>query len=325
MQNKIVSIIVPVYNVEKYLDRCVESIVNQTYKNLEIILVDDGSPDNCSAMCDEWAKKDNRIKVIHKENGGVSSARNIAIKNATGDLIEFVDSDDFIDKNYTETLIGDFDNSCLLVCGGYKIVSLNGNVKEFIPYEFKNKYIMENVEDFFDFVLSGYFDYTVNKLYKSDIVKELRFDENKKIGEDRKFNTDYMRKATGDIKYAMTAGYNYMFNASSATHTKRMNAYEIFRSNLQVLIDFAGDCFDNSIKCDGYYRCVGRYISAVASLSPYKNLSANAKKLKDDDIVIDYIKNYKPQSKKEKIRHFLIKHNLYKFLKFVSLLKIKIS
>lgn len=75
-QPELISIIVPVYKVEKYLDKCVESIVEQTYKNLEIILVDDGSPDNCPAMCDEWAQKDSRIKVIHKENGGLSSARN---------------------------------------------------------------------------------------------------------------------------------------------------------------------------------------------------------------------------------------------------------
>ena len=85
-----ISVIVPVYKTGGLLDRCVESIVGQTYKNLEIILVDDGSPDNCPAMCDEWAEKDSRIRVIHKENGGVSSARNAALDIATGDYIGFV-------------------------------------------------------------------------------------------------------------------------------------------------------------------------------------------------------------------------------------------
>lgn len=84
MTGDLVSIIVPVYKVEKCLNRCLQSIVNQTYKNLEIILVDDGSPDNCPAMCDDWAEKDNRIRVIHKENGGLSSARNAGLEMATG-------------------------------------------------------------------------------------------------------------------------------------------------------------------------------------------------------------------------------------------------
>ena len=93
----LISIVVPVYKVEQYLEKCVESILNQTYKNLEIILVDDGSPDNCGKMCDDYAKKDKRIKVIHKENGGLSDARNAGIKVATGKYIGFVDSDDLID------------------------------------------------------------------------------------------------------------------------------------------------------------------------------------------------------------------------------------
>ena len=93
----LISVIVPVYKVESYLDRCVASIVNQTYSNLEIILVDDGSPDRCGAMCDAWAEKDPRIKVIHKENGGLSDARNAGMAAATGEYIAFVDSDDWVD------------------------------------------------------------------------------------------------------------------------------------------------------------------------------------------------------------------------------------
>ena len=95
-----ISVIVPVYNVESYLEKCVHSICSQTYENLEIILVDDGSPDNCGKMCDEWAKKDCRIKVIHKENGGLSDARNAGLDIVTGDYFVFVDSDDFVHKDY---------------------------------------------------------------------------------------------------------------------------------------------------------------------------------------------------------------------------------
>ena len=96
MQNSLISIIVPVYKVEKYLKKCLDSIINQTYKNLEIIIVDDGSPDGCPNICDEYSKKDDRIKVIHQKNMGLSIARNNGIKLATGEYIGFVDSDDYI-------------------------------------------------------------------------------------------------------------------------------------------------------------------------------------------------------------------------------------
>ena len=104
MNNSLVSVIVPIYNVEKYLPRCVESIINQEYKNLEIILVDDGSPDNSPQICDEYAKKDTRIKVIHKENGGLSDARNAGMKMATGEYVSFIDSDDWIDSKFISLL-----------------------------------------------------------------------------------------------------------------------------------------------------------------------------------------------------------------------------
>ncbi len=99
-----ISVIVPIYNVEKYLDKCIESIVNQTYQNLEILLVDDGSPDNCPRICDKWAKRDSRIRVIHKKNGGVSTSRNAGLDAATGDYIGFVDGDDIISPDMYQTL-----------------------------------------------------------------------------------------------------------------------------------------------------------------------------------------------------------------------------
>ena len=102
--SKLISVIIPVYNMEKYLKRCLDSVLKQTYSNLEIIVVDDGSIDNSGKICDEYSKKDNRIKVIHKENGGISDVRNVGIENATGDYIGFVDSDDYIAEDMFETL-----------------------------------------------------------------------------------------------------------------------------------------------------------------------------------------------------------------------------
>lgn len=125
----LVTVVVPVYNVERYLDRCVQSIVNQTYTNLEIILVDDGSPDRCPEMCDEWARKDPRIRVIHKQNAGLGFARNTGIENATGDYICFVDSDDYIDH----AMVGECcelaeSEQADLVCFGHYNVQPNGQV-----------------------------------------------------------------------------------------------------------------------------------------------------------------------------------------------------
>ena len=119
MEQQKISVIVPVYKVEPFLDRCVQSIVGQTYRNLEVILVDDGSPDNCPAICDAWTEKDSRIKVIHKKNGGLSDARNAGMAIATGELMGFVDSDDWIVPDMYQHLhdLLDADGSDIAACG----------------------------------------------------------------------------------------------------------------------------------------------------------------------------------------------------------------
>ena len=134
----LISIIVPVYNVEKYLDKCVQSLLNQTYKNIEIILVDDGSPDNCGKMCDEYAEKNARVEVIHKKNGGLADARNVAIDVAIGEWIVFVDSDDFVEPDYVENLYKltqKFD--CKLACSRFRYVFEGQEVDAFmnVPQE----------------------------------------------------------------------------------------------------------------------------------------------------------------------------------------------
>ncbi len=135
MVQTLVSVVVPVYKVEKYLDRCIESIVNQTYRNLEIILVDDGSPDNCPQMCDEWSSKDNRIKVIHKENQGAGIARNAGINIAQGEYICFIDSDDYADKSLIEKAYKTIKENAaeVVVFGHTSFDELNGKLKSYIP------------------------------------------------------------------------------------------------------------------------------------------------------------------------------------------------
>ena len=116
MNESLISVIVPIFKVEDYLNRCVESLIAQTYHNLEIILVDDGSTDTCPQLCDEWAEKDKRIKVIHKKNGGLSDARNAGIRAAEGEYILFVDSDDWVCADYAESLYRAVESSNSDIC-----------------------------------------------------------------------------------------------------------------------------------------------------------------------------------------------------------------
>ena len=202
-----ISVIVPVYKVEKTLDKCVESIIGQTYKNLEIILVDDGSPDNCPAMCDGWAEKDSRIRVIHKENGGVSSARNAALDIATGDYIGFVDSDDWIETEMYSSLIRKISESGknIALCS-YYAVEISGE-----RYECRcvaDKEVLDK-DDYFRFiVLGGYGGYIWNRLYDADILKEVRFDEDIWYSEDLLFNFKAAQKSGGAVVLD-SAEYNY--------------------------------------------------------------------------------------------------------------------
>lgn len=169
-----ISVIVPVYKVEKYLDRCVLSIVNQTYKNLEIILVDDGSPDACPAMCDRWAEKDSRIKVVHKKNGGLSDARNAGMAVARGDYIGFVDGDDYIRCDmYERMLCNSEENGSDIACCGVKMVWDNGNERIMTP---KYSYILDNIEAVKAVVGDTFIKQVVwNRLYKREIIEGLHF------------------------------------------------------------------------------------------------------------------------------------------------------
>ena len=173
----LISIIVPVYNVEKYIKKCIDSIINQTYKNLEIILVDDGSPDNCGKICDEYAEKDKRIKVIHKENGGLSDARNAGIKIARGCYIGFVDSDDWIDKNMYEKLYKtlkekDADIACC------KLIRYKNTIEK-ISKKFDGRIVeydqRQYIKKFFKIDSQECVYYAWNKLYKRQVIDKEQY------------------------------------------------------------------------------------------------------------------------------------------------------
>ena len=176
-----ISVIIPVYKVEKYLSRCVNSIINQTYKDLEIILVDDGSPDNCGKICDDFSKLDSRIKVVHKENGGLSSARNSGLLVAKGEYIAYVDSDDYVDTTMYEKMMACSEkfNADIVQCG-YSIVYENDNQsilqrKDILLNDIAIESKSNILEAFFEI---GKIDHVVwNKLYKRKVVETVRMVE----------------------------------------------------------------------------------------------------------------------------------------------------
>jgi len=171
----LISIIVPVYNVEKYIHQCVDSIINQTYKNIEIILVDDGSPDNCGKICDEYAEKDSRIKVIHKENGGLSDARNHGIDAANGEWLMFVDSDDYILPDMAGKLlcVAKENNVRMAVCG----VILFDDEKEYVPSHLTVDKGVYSAEDIFANNIPTSFVVAWNKIYDKHLFDEYRFEK----------------------------------------------------------------------------------------------------------------------------------------------------
>lgn len=170
-----ISVIVPIYKVEEYLDRCVRSIAEQTYGDLEIILVDDGSPDGCPAICDAWAEKDGRIKVIHKENGGLSDARNAGMAIATGEYVAFIDSDDSIEPDFIQTLYDSITeyNADVAECavsyvdeGGNTLRERNSApMAEMGKIEALRRLVLED----------GVYQTVWNKLYRREVVADIPF------------------------------------------------------------------------------------------------------------------------------------------------------
>lgn len=222
--NKI-SIVVPVYNVENYIDRCIESIINQTYKNIEIILVDDGSKDNSGKICDKYANRDKRIKVVHKLNGGLSSARNAGLDVCSGEYVGFVDGDDWIEKNMYEILISMIKKgkSEIAICGHREVIQ-NEKVRPAI--QMKNIFLDKNElweEVFGDLNVASW-----NKLYKKEIIGNLRFPLNIIHGEDLIFNLQYLVKCKSGV-LNKTKCYNYLKRRNSITSSKfsKNKIYEV--------------------------------------------------------------------------------------------------
>lgn len=220
------SVIVPVYKVEPYIHKCVDSILGQTYTNLEVILVDDGSPDNCGKICDEYAAKDKRVKVIHKKNGGQADARNFGIEIASGKIIGFVDSDDYIEPYMYQDMINYMENYSLdIVCADTKQV--RGNKIKYNP-RYKNNLIW-NKEEALCENLNGNLDNAVwNKIYKRKVIENVRF-------------------PIGRVYEDVATIYKFIYNADKVGYLAKGCYYYIKRKGSTISTSFNSksryDCF----------------------------------------------------------------------------------
>ena len=188
-----ISVIIPIYNAENCLDRCIQSIISQTYTNFELILIDDGSSDNSLNICKKYAKENKQIVVISQKNHGVSSARNLGIKTAKNEWITFIDADDYVERDYIECLCENITDEKTLIIQGLKQVNIKG--EEIKKIEFENTTLTDTeIQKAFDEHEIFEYGYTVAKLYNLNIIKkhDIKFDEQISYSEDMLFMLEYI-------------------------------------------------------------------------------------------------------------------------------------
>ena len=290
--NKKISIIVPVYNVELYLDRCIQSILNQTYKNLEIILIDDGSTDSSGYMCDKYANEDNRVIVIHKRNGGLASARNIGVKRATGDYIAFIDSDDWVSLDIYEYMIN------LLINTSSDVVqcSFLPTSKPVIIKQSNEKIKVYNNKDILQFYLeystkTG--SYSVWKfLYNIKLIKNIYFREGK-INEDIDYNYKVLNNAkrltvSNQIKY-----FYYQSGNSLSTGGFKKRDFDLYEASSELLKLTKNESYKD-IKFLGKVKYSRTAFSLLCKITYYgiSDSSINEKQLLNN-LLEEHKKNYR--------------------------------
>lgn len=226
-ESPIISVIVPVYNAEKYLKQCIDSILSQDFADFELLLIDDGSKDTSGSICDEYAQKDKRIRVFHKENRGVSSARNVGLDNAKGEWIYFSDADDEVDKNGLKRLLELTSNQIDLVMAGYKVLGKNQIIQYCTQLKSCSEYISPNqaLTELY-YPIHGYYQgFLWSKLFRSSVIRENshKFNTNIYYNEDRLFIFEYICLSKKNVCYSDISVYNYYqreYSAMSKLKTK---------------------------------------------------------------------------------------------------------
>ncbi|WP_439431965.1 glycosyltransferase [Segatella copri] len=274
-----ISIIVPIYNVEKYLNRCMDSLLNQTLEDIEIIMVDDGSPDNCPQMCNEYAKKDRRVKVLHKENAGLGYARNSGLEIAEGEYVAFVDSDDYVDLNMYEKLYNTAkdNNNDAVFCGFKKEFSPNRFIecKECDSYtEYTSERMNELLLDFIaapPHCKSEYIhDMSVwHSVYKRSVItdNEIMFiSERDYASEDIPFQIDFL-KCCNSVGFIPDVFYVYCFNGGSLTKSFKPEKFEKIQALYHLLKERTMELDKDSLRAKrlfiGYIRSMIRLIVSL--------------------------------------------------------------
>lgn len=248
----LVSVIVPIYRIERYLGTCIESIIKQTYKQLEVILVDDGSDDRCRDICDLYSSKDNRIKVIHKENGGLVSARKEGMKNSSGEYIAYVDGDDWIEPDFIERMITDaVENQADIVCAGQTRDLFDVSFKMQNPYPngaYRGKELIGlkcNMLSYGEFFSLGISTYVWNKLFRREIVFDcqLNVDERISIGEDAAVTYPAILKSDC---VCVNDCVSYHYRQREDSMLKKSSDFTVEAEKLRVLYEYMTS-FDNEI------------------------------------------------------------------------------
>ena len=306
---ELISIIVPIYKVEAYLDRCIESIVDQTYKNLEIILVDDGSPDGCPQICDNWKEKDDRIKVIHKENGGLSDARNAGMQIMTGTYVSYVDSDDWIAKNMYEKMLKAIKKNDADICE-CQFEKTAGVIKDTANAKADTVVTLSKKEALKAVVQEKINPVVWNKIYKREIVEGLYFEKGK-YNEDEFWTYHAVEKAEKIIQIDDVCYYYFFREDSIINETyniRRMDALEARYERMKYLKKYPE--IYGIAKRELIFNCMYHYQKGLRFLSgeDLKILRSKIKKMyKDIPIDKNDIRQY---TKKEKIWYYISKISL---------------
>lgn len=273
----VLSVIVPVYNVEKYLHRCIESVIAQTYKEFELILIDDGSTDKSGQICDDYAKRDNRLVVVHKKNEGAAIARNIGIERSNTPYITFIDSDDYIENEYISTLLKECDGRNVdLVLSGFKRVYTDGTIKKEsgISRYCANR---DEISDYmFDIDQSRMLNSQCCKIFKTDIINQnnIRFIPGLSVSEDMIFSFTYFLYCSSICCLDYT-GYYYR-QMHSASLSKTLFHYDVYRQSVCELYQLRKEIMNSfPIQDDRYkYFVYNEYLNGtIWSLLPLSLLS----------------------------------------------------